>query len=285
MTFIGISRIFRNTGENGGGINSKNSIITLAGEQAVFDANTAENGGAINLLQGEVTFYTNVHFTDNVAGSNGGAIYSLGATVAFKENVGFASNSAENGGAMFFINAAVMILTSDIHITTSNNTATQYGGAIHYEDSPTSVQCEYRDGLYTTRDQTLSLLTCFLQISNEDKNYGKINSYANSAGKDGSFLYSGLLDKCRSNEDYDSPLSLYNQFKIYILDKVELPPNNTVATISSKAYGLYFCYSMLICTILPPDTLTLKYFEVKNFLCPFWPFAKGILLLQHKLLP
>ncbi len=49
VTFTGISKIFRNTGENGGGVSS--SIITLAGEEAVFDANTAKNGGAINLLQ------------------------------------------------------------------------------------------------------------------------------------------------------------------------------------------------------------------------------------------
>ncbi len=58
-------------------------------------------------------------------------------------------------------------------------------------------------------------LLVFLQISDEDKNYG-MNSYANSAGKDGSFLYGGLLDKCRSNEDYDSPLSLYNLFISWI---------------------------------------------------------------------
>ena len=241
MTFRGLSKIFRNTGENGGGINSKNSIITLAGEQAVFDANTAENGGAINLLQGEVTFYTNTHFTNNVAGLNGGAIYSLGATVAFKENAEFASNSAENGGGMFFINAAVMILTSDIHITTSNNTATQYGGAIYYEDSPTSVQCEYRDGLYTTSDQTLSLPTCFLQTSDEDKIYGKINTYADSAGKDGAFLYGGLLDKCRSNLDFNWPLSLYDWFEFNILDKVELPPDKTVATIGSDCISITAC--------------------------------------------
>ncbi len=35
VTFTGISKIVRNTGENGGGVNSKNSIITLAGESCV----------------------------------------------------------------------------------------------------------------------------------------------------------------------------------------------------------------------------------------------------------
>ena len=100
-----------------------------------------------------------MYFTDNVADLNGGAIYILGATIAFKENAEFTSNSAENGGAMFFIYSAVMILTSDTEITTSNNTATKYGGAMYHEDSATSVQCEYSDGQYTTSDQILSLPT------------------------------------------------------------------------------------------------------------------------------
>ena len=232
VIFTGTSNFTRNAGRNGGGIMSKESVVSFAGECS-FTANTAEVGGAINLLQGEVTFHTAVMFSYNTAGLNGGAIYSLGATVAFKGGTEFTSNSAQNGGALFFSNGGVMRVTSDTIITTRNNTATLYGGAIYHQDNIISAQCEYRDGLYTTTDQILSLPQCFLQLSEGEEKHCRIYSYADSAIEDGSFLYGGLLDKCRSV--HSSPL--YKWFIAYILNVEELPFNNTVSTIGLEERG------------------------------------------------
>lgn len=137
-----------------------------------------------------------------------------------------------------------MIFTEDTRITTRNNSAVHYGGAIYHQDSITTAQCDFRKSTHVTSVQVLSLSYCFLQLS-EGNEFGRIYSYTDAAQEDGSFLYGGLLDKCRS-KNYNNPsVILYDWFEYYILDELVVSPNTTSRPIASEVYQLHFCYSRL----------------------------------------
>ena len=92
---------------------------------------------------------------------------------------------------MYFINAASLTLASHTTLETSHNTAADYGGAIFHKDIVTPSQCD------NVIESILfwKLPYCFLQFNDLKKNSTiTINSYLDSAGIDGSFLYGGLLD-------------------------------------------------------------------------------------------
>ena len=220
---------------DGGGIFSLDSIF-IFNSTTLFNGNTADigNGGAIWSSNEEIVFSKHTIFNNNSAGDRGGALCVLFTKIIeFNDNVTFSYNSARIGGAIYIADRTYLIFSTGMVLNTSYNSASEYGGAIYHND-PRS---------YCKDDAELP--DCFIQLSGTDLTELingtsiSIYSYHNSAGKDGSFLYGGLLDRCRltlSVNLLDSFIIAGNSLlkqKIHIIQ-----PNNTINAISSSSYKL-----------------------------------------------
>lgn len=123
-----------------------------------------------------------------------------------------------------------------------NNTATEYGGAIYHEDSVSTIQCNnVSDIIHTDKNRALTLPKSFLQINHRVPDTlfcPQINSVNDSAGKDGNFLYGGLLDRSRLQ---DVPNSLpYDYFTSFCSISVT-PQRNKTNAITSAPFMLSLC--------------------------------------------
>ena len=245
VTFNGNTRIIRNSN---GGMIADHSLLIFE-DIVLFDSNSAPNGGALNCLQGTLTLSGHILFTSNRADNDGGAVYAVGTLIYMRDVVNFTFNKANrNGGAMFFETGASITLKMfpvDWHgqyskLNSMNNYAEVYGGGIYHVDSPTTRQCYQR----STYEDFLKLPYCFLQAEGTTDEYEgylsiEINSYNDTAGRDGNFLYGGLLNRCRfKSEDWESG-------KRFFLDDHKIININSTTTkvkeITSKPYQLCFC--------------------------------------------
>ena len=243
VTFSGTTIMSNNVGITGGSISNKGSLITFTGP-TWFDSNTAQAGGAINSIQGEIAFHSTVLFTHNSAHSDGGAIYAQGLNIVFKDIVEFNSNSALNGGAIY-LSRSTLTVTNLTVFSTLQNHAAKYGGAIYHEDSPTPVQCNFRAKDDRISYQFLHLPKCFLQSTEYYYIYGTIHSYHDSAGKDGYFLYGGLLDKCKQTGNIQISTLYSTLLDFDILTIEEKKSNTTTKNITSEATELHLCKDYL----------------------------------------
>lgn len=163
----------------------------------MFASNSAHRGGAIYLEQGTVVFDGGTTFKQNSAKKDGGALLSIGATIYFNHNVKVQLNSAqENGGALYLDSGSSIMLKNETKFNTSFNSALGYGGGIYYVDNPELNQCNY--------SEIKQLPRCFLQLAVPSN--VTITSYYDYAGVDGSFLYGGLLDRCKIHTNHDRTL-------------------------------------------------------------------------------
>ena len=230
ITFSVSTRIAHNRAKHGGGIDARNSKIMFRNSTAIDSNSASSNGGALNCVYGTVTFQGPTLLTQNRADEDGGALYALGTTIYIQDKVNFMLNSAQNGGAVYLEAEAALRLPADTDLPTllfSRNSALEYGGVIFHQDSPTTSQCH--------NQQIIRLPDCFLQQlpSSSYSLYGDfppILSYNNSAGLAGSFLYGGLLDRCRY---VISDTSTY--IDLSAIAKIE-------GEVTSKPYRLCFCY-------------------------------------------
>ena len=250
-TFNGVSRITRSSD---GGILAEHSSLIVEG-YVLFDNNSNYNGGALNCFQGTLSLSGYILFTNNRADYDGGAIYAVGTSIYIQNQVDFSFNTAgRSGGALFFYIGASLTLkifpverkiNKVYHIkkyselNTKSNFASHYGGVIYHADSPTIRQC-YQ---VTIPMQLLKMPYCFLQLEGSS-NYNdllsiKIKSYNDSAGKDGSFLFGGLLNRCSLKSES------YLSGKQYFLEKHHIIRINTTTKksklITSQPYQLCFC--------------------------------------------
>ena len=203
VNFSGKTKIFNNSGALGGGIKitSKNTLLHFKGSTVLY-GNKAGLGGAIYSPFGtELTFSGDTLFSHNTADTNGGAIYSVNTNITFDDNgvLSFKWNTAENGGAMYLTSASFLTFKRGVNISLSYNHATKYGGGIYNEDVASAAQCSFN------RSEAVKLSElpyCFIRFTYPIKNLVKYNSTSiisqnNSAGRDGSLIYGGLLDRCQ----------------------------------------------------------------------------------------
>lgn len=191
-TFSGTT-VFRNTeGIIGGGIYTRKSCMSFTG-YTVFDKNRAHFGGAICGVDSKASFSGVLLVSTNVA-IKGGAFYALQTDISFDNTAYLSFNEAEQGGALYLNSASTVTLEPHTTLTTSHNRASKYGGSIFYADTPTQDQCDSKGRAYFTPN-------CFIQLKDmtTTRTPFSINSYNDSAGIDGSFLYGGLLDRCKIN--------------------------------------------------------------------------------------
>ena len=202
VTLQGNVVIVSNTAKIGGGIRANRSHIHVAGD-CFIARNNAIYGGAMKTLYGTVSLQGSIKFTHNTAGEDGGAMYAAGSVIQIVDKVvSFSFNSANNGGGMLFENGASLIF-SDLHpvnfgplLSSSFNFASQDGGMIYHKDSPSISQCSYSD---MERDDTNSLPDCFLQFQHSYNSVGfpAMVSKNDSAGREGNFMFGGLMDRCK----------------------------------------------------------------------------------------
>ena len=239
------TRFINNSGNLGGAVNSSNSILFFE-EYNMFAGNMAESGGAMYLVQGTASFDGDTTFEHNSAKKNGGAICATGAVINLNNSMMFVFNSAYNGGAVYLNGQSFMTLNYVSHFNFSFNAALGYGGGIYHVDNTDHFQCSYSRATILPESSH-----CLLKFKTKEilfsllwqKNISML-SHGDSAGIDGSFLYGGLLDRCRVG--HTNTLLQYNLKMLEILteDKqiltVTLKDNSTQA-ITSRPYGLCLC--------------------------------------------
>ena len=116
------------TNQNGGGVYSNGSNLTITGGELV--QNIASRGGALAFFNGAAKI-VNCTFLLNVTSDRGGAIYALSATI-IANNINFTSNTAtSNAGAIFVDNqtTASQLVLTDCHFL-SNKSLDGVAGAI-----------------------------------------------------------------------------------------------------------------------------------------------------------
>ena len=149
--------------------------------------------------------YSNTLFTNNTATMYGGGLAVSGTNISVFDAITLSFNSAKRGGAMHLTLGASLTVQWNIILTTTGNTATEYGGALYHEDTITILQCQnVTDVIHSNKNLALTLRSSFLQLNYTANNLlpaeiicPKIYSYNDSAGRDGHFLYGGLLDRSR----------------------------------------------------------------------------------------
>ncbi len=237
--------------------------------------NTASQyGGAIYNIQSQLVINsTESHFLHNSA-YFGGALYAYAGAITVKHSAAFTSNSAQMlGGAIYFESGAILHLEPYSNLTMSHNHASKYGGAIYHQDAPNSDQCELKPGTFVPH-----IPQCFLNM--RDLNYFSIFftiiSHNNSANEDGSFLYGGLLDRCRMYTTTLSfltlNLSIPYQFVVQQVLQIDSADSST-NTITSEPYMLCFCETDQV-----PDCSGMKNIAVyrgQEFTIPLIAYAQG----------
>lgn len=189
-------------------------------------------GGAIYLVHGTLLLGKLTLFLYNRAGTDGGALFSVSADITLQGTVQFNYNSANNGGAMYFQQTAGMIFASSSELFTAYNNAREYGGVIFNEDVPSPVQCSY-----IPENSTDALLPyCFFRPKNNDQSQFRMYTSNDSAGKDGDFLYGGLLDRCQQIH--------YLPYK-WLMNRLFHGEIETARLITSQPYQLCLCESVL----------------------------------------
>ena len=250
LTFTGTADISRNGGPRtatGAGMYITRSVVSFTGHSLLED-NVATLGGAIVTFHSQISFVGITVFSQNRAFSQksvtaGGGIYALETHILVLGTLAFTFNKADYGGAMFFSSGTKLTLEACSTLRTSHNHASQYGGSIYVEDTPTASQCLTEASGIQQFDTTPS---CFLDIKGVIPNVStmpSIVSQNDSTGDDGSFLYGGLLDRCRIDSLRDaynqtSPLRLLKSTVLHI----ERVSGGSKAT-SSRPYQLCFCQS------------------------------------------
>ena len=239
LIFANITTFINNSATTGGVINTMRGSVSIRGI-STFAHNTAEMGGAIYTAYDNILFAGAIIFTNNTAHEDGGAIYVLGSRITLRNTIIFSFNSAMNGGAMYLTTVTTLSLASNVDLITSHNRAADYGGAIYHKDNTvTLIQCSYFNGKWSDFEQ---LPECFLELLTWEPTIN-IVSYLNSAGKDGSFIYGGLLDKCRLDRSrYDQ----YHDSTTFMnLLNVTSPSSDTKA-VGSEPFQLSLCNESVV---------------------------------------
>ena len=179
-------------------------------------------------------FLRNAVFSHNMAHGLGGAVCSIDANITVNNVINFTSNIAQCGGAMYLNTATVLTLNKFSTLISSHNHATLYGGVLYYEDRPTSYVCSNPNVTIGVKSPE-----CFLSLGSYEHHI--INSSFDSAGRDGSFLYGGLLDRCRMRIHgvFNSSIIPYHFLVSTVLNIIL---NQSRANeIMSQQYGFFLC--------------------------------------------
>ena len=258
----------------GGGIYSIHSHLTFLSSTTLFTGNVANwSGGAIHIIRGTIQLLSrSAIFTNNSARISGGAMYVSSTEMDFHDDIIFSHNSADIGGGMYFKNVSLKII-SEMTLNTSFNNASSYGGAIYYEDALDLYQCTGIIYKYSSPN-------CFIQSIGTNLTGDTsiaIHSYYNTAGKDGSFMYGGSLDRCQMKSTSVSGIIKYST-DYPLLKLIQYQQDNNVRTIASLPYQLCSCgnNATLCGSHLKKDmVITIQTHRGQKFMLPLYAVAQG----------
>jgi predicted outer membrane repeat protein len=268
-----------NTGEFGGAIYSSNSILRFTGRN-YFDSNSAVSGGAVYLLYGSADFQGGATFIRNSAERYGGALYVVRTAINIEGTGDFTLNFAGKDGGAVYIKSDGSLLTMKVQtkLNFSFNAALGNGGGLLHVDNTDHNQCSYNKD---SKHRELPL--CFIQFK-PTLMYAfmyaitqglSISSYNDSAGKDGNFMYGGLLDRCTMYRQDDlnqqNITTVYQFITDYDILHVTLKDNRTHG-ITSEPYTLCLCNAgAKNCT----GSLSLLVHRGQKFTVPLVALAQG----------
>ena len=266
VSFTGETNIRENVARSSGGALSGEfkTTYSFSGNTSFINNRAGYFGGAIHgyikielILSGVILFENNsidIEGRDIPLAGNGGAIFASDTYITLNDTVNFTRNVAQNGGAMYFENGATLVLEPNTTLSTSYNNATKYGGAIYHTDGITPSQCAFlmRE---KNPDTVERIPNCFINLEGIQLNKTRvpytIHSSNDSAGIGGSFMYGGLMDKCRIFSLVPSTLyinatevktdllySVLMDYKIF-----ESKGTDSTSIIASEVYILCFCVS------------------------------------------
>ena len=194
LSFSGTTTIHRSTSQQGGAIHvvASSIIFECATE---LQNNSAQYGGAICLENSTVSFAKP-------------CMECLGSDVTPEPGSCFINNTALWGGAMQLDHHSSIRFHPSASALFNHNRATEYGGAIFVVDTVGQNTCPPFMRLPSRNE-------CFFHVnSNEISQTGRVNLTfeGNTAGKSGSVLYGGMLNKCNYSysEDYIDTVDLFN---------------------------------------------------------------------------
>lgn len=148
---------------------------------------------------------------------------------------------------MYLLLGASLTFEWFTRFTTDSNMATEYGGAIYHKDTVTAFQCSSITDI-NNQNLVLELPTSFLQVNNKirlirNASFPRITSHNDVAGKDGTFLYGGLLNRTRLLRVLDR--LPYEYFTAFCQINVS-PQHSQTNAITSDPYQLCSCDSDVI---------------------------------------
>ena len=211
----------------GGSISAICTNLCFSGTTAVHRS-TSQQGGAIHVVASSIIFECATELQNNAA-QYGGAIFLENSTAGFgkpscREYLGshvtpepgssFINNTAAlRGGAMHLDHHSSIRFHPSASALFNYNNATEYGGAIFVVDTVGRNTCPPVMRLPSRNE-------CFYHlITNEMSQTRRINLTfeGNTAGKSGSVLYGGMLNKCyySYSEDYTDTVDLFNRSIIH----------------------------------------------------------------------
>ena len=137
---------------------------------------------------------------------------------------------------MFFDSSATLMLRERSRLISSQNHASDFGGAIFHEDITIPLQCKFDS---QKEPEILKLPYCFIILEDYKARRPTIISWEDTAEKGGNFMFGGLLGRCQlSKGDFGSYVShqvLTNNFNIDGYDGAH--------AMTSQPYQLCFCAS------------------------------------------
>ena len=144
LTINGTNTVsFYGNGTGSGGAIFAGKGVTINCDEMIFDNNACNNSGAIRNNNALSITGSKVTFTNNSARNNGGSIYSSSTiTMTGKDNnsvLTFTGNSAKNEGGVIYSTGTGIDLDFDT-INFSNNQATNFGGAIRFNNTNTNYK-------------------------------------------------------------------------------------------------------------------------------------------------
>ena len=199
LTFMNGTSMFIGNGANNGGFlyaRQSSLFLEMKTQTKVYDNLATNNGGGLYLTLSELTVRGySFHINRNIAERIGGGIFAEGSSFLTEGEVYFANNAAENGGGVGLENNAFLFGIShenDSFIKFGSNRARSHGGAIYIDDD------SYADAMcrVTAQNERLSKI-------NENECFSNSIYFFfsdNYAGRSGSNLFGGFLDRCEVKE-------------------------------------------------------------------------------------
>ena len=144
LTINGTNTVsFYGNGTGSGGAIFANKAVTINCDEMIFDNNACNNSGAIRNSGPLDIKGSKVTFTNNSARNNGGGIYSTSTVKMTGKGDGsvltITGNTAANEGGVIYSTGTAIDLDFDT-INFSNNTATNFGGAIRFNNTNTNYK-------------------------------------------------------------------------------------------------------------------------------------------------